>query len=87
MLIIGLCAKHTILTSVCVCGCCRYLNWKHQTLSHLDYFAALFGVMYLAVLLKRSCSEPTTLFYCLVIIIKVLPHVPLILGFSRFFFR
>lgn len=54
---------------------------------HLDYLCALFDVMYLAVLLKRMWTEPTTLFYFLYICVKTLPHVPLMLGLCQPFLR
>jgi hypothetical protein len=38
-------------------------------------------------MLKRLLQEPTTLFYFCVIVIKVLPHVPLMLGFKQQFLR
>jgi hypothetical protein len=67
--------------------CCRYLAWKHSSLLHLDYGAALFGVLYLAVMLKRLLQEPAALFYFCIILTKVLPHAPLVFGFRQRFLR
>ncbi|KAF6252357.1 hypothetical protein COO60DRAFT_1644130 [Scenedesmus sp. NREL 46B-D3] len=58
----------------------RYLSWKHHNLLQVDYLAALFEVLYLAVLLRRMMSEPVTLSYFLFILVKTLPHVPLMMG-------
>jgi hypothetical protein len=66
---------------------CRYITWKHSSLLHLDHGAALFGLLYLAVMLRRLLQEPTTLFYFCIILAKVLPHVPLMLGFKQQFLR
>eukprot|EP00775_Hariotina_reticulata_P004990 gene4990-5232_t len=65
----------------------RYVAWKHTALLHLDYFAAAFGSFYLMALLKRLLSEAATMFYFLYIVIKLLPHVPLLLGFREQFLR
>lgn len=72
---------------LCCCRCCRYLAWKHLTLLHLDYMAAWFGLVYLAVLLWRLMHEPTALFYFAVILTKLLPHIPLVLGMRNTFLR
>lgn len=61
--------------------------WKHHSLIHLDYLCALFDIMYLAVLVKRMISEPATLWYFMYILIKTLPHVPLMLGLRDPFLR
>jgi hypothetical protein len=79
----GSAAASDVLMSVLLLHPCRYISWKHSSLLHLDYGAALFGLLYLAVMLKRLLQEPTTLFYFCVIVIKVLPHVPLMLGFKQ----
>ncbi|WIA20852.1 hypothetical protein OEZ85_005202 [Tetradesmus obliquus] len=57
-----------------------YLSWKHHSLLQVDYAAALFEVLYLAVLLRRMMTEPMTVFYFLFILFKTLPHVPLMMG-------
>jgi hypothetical protein len=44
-------------------------------------------VVTLLVWAKRLLQEPTTLFYFCVIVIKVLPHVALMLGFKQQFLR
>ncbi|WIA41143.1 hypothetical protein OEZ86_004766 [Tetradesmus obliquus] len=64
-----------------------YVSWKHASLLHLDYGAALFGLLYLAVVLRRLLQEPSALFYFCIILVKVLPHAPLVLGFRRQFLR
>lgn len=80
-----------IVLPMCLCCpavlCCSYLAWKQHSLLHLDYLAAVFGLLYLAVVLRRLLHEPTTLFYFAVILTKVLPHVPLVLGMQRTFLR
>jgi hypothetical protein len=68
-------------------SCCRYLSWKHHSLLHLDYLAAVFGVLYLAVVLKRLLQEPSVLFYFCIILAKVLPHAPLMVGLQQQFLR
>lgn len=67
--------------------CCSYLAWKQHSLLGLDYFSAAFGLFYLALLLRRMLSQPTTLFYFAVILLKVLPFVPLLLGRWRLYLR
>lgn len=65
----------------------RYLDWKHHTLLHLDYFAGMFGILYLLVLFWKMLKEPTTLFYVLHIIAKMSPQVPLLLGLRESYLR
>eukprot|EP00775_Hariotina_reticulata_P004989 gene4989-5231_t len=65
----------------------RYLDWKHHTLLHLDYFAGVFGIFYLLVLFWKMLKEPTTLFYVLHIIVKMAPQVPLLLGLRESYLR
>jgi hypothetical protein len=38
-------------------------------------------------LLKRLLSEAATMFYFLYIVIKALPHLPLVLGYKEQFLR
>lgn len=47
----------------------------------------MFGLLYLAVVLRRLLQEPSALFYFCIILVKVLPHAPLVLGFRRQFLR
>eukprot|EP00775_Hariotina_reticulata_P004987 gene4987-5229_t len=65
----------------------RYLDWKHQTLLHLDYFAGVFCMCYLAVLVRKMLTQRSTVYYLLYILIKTLPHVPLMMGFRNAYLR
>eukprot|EP00775_Hariotina_reticulata_P004988 gene4988-5230_t len=65
----------------------RYLAWKQRTLLHLDYFASVFEIFYLAVLIRKMLRQPSTVFYLFFILIKTLPHVPLMLGFRETYLR
>eukprot|EP00775_Hariotina_reticulata_P004986 gene4986-5228_t len=63
----------------------RYVIWKHRRLLHLDYLCAGIKAFYLVALLRRMLREPVTLFMCLFVFLKMLPHVPLMLGFNSIF--
>lgn len=76
-----------VLAALLPAACRSYVSWKHASLLHLDYGAALFGLLYLAVVLRRLLQEPSALFYFCIILVKVLPHAPLVLGFRRQFLR
>jgi hypothetical protein len=64
---------------------CRYVLWKHHRLLHLDYLCAGIKSVYLVALLRRMLRDPVTLFMCLFVILKMLPHVPLMMGFNSIF--
>lgn len=74
------------------CCCCHasllsYLAWKHHRLLFLDYLSALFVLLYMAALLRRCISQPSTLWYLGYIAIKAAPHMPLVFGMRAAFLR
>lgn len=81
------CQQHILLVVPLRLVCCRYLDWKQHTLLHLDYFAGVFCMSYLAVLIYKTLKQPSTVYYLLYILIKTLPHVPLMMGFRSTYLR
>jgi hypothetical protein len=81
------CHEHMVLVVPLRLVCCRYLDWKQHTLLHLDYFAGVFCMSYLTVLIYKTLKQPSTVYYLLYILIKTLPHVPLMMGFRSTYLR
>jgi hypothetical protein len=63
---------------------CRYVAYKHHQLLFLDMLGGVYQLAVAASLTKRSLFEhPATWILLLMTLIKALPHMPLLLGYSQ----
>lgn len=66
------------------CWAVRYLAWKHQQLLYLDILGGCYTLAIAAALTRRGLrSHPATLVLLALTGLKALPHLPLLLGFTR----
>jgi hypothetical protein len=65
----------------------RYMSWKHEALLQLDYGAALFEMAYIVVLMRRALHEPEAVCFLVFIVVKSLPHAPLVFGWRDLYLR
>jgi hypothetical protein len=59
-----------------------YMAWKHRRLLHLDGLGGVYSLA-LAGALARHLHHPATIVLLAMMLLKALPHMPLLLGFRQ----